>query len=80
MHYLTELAGKLVTTYQDRENLSLWVSDQSPDNQQALIGALRSALEQEVAAGRLRYDCLRREDATAPLPSFLVEEERRAVG
>ena len=55
MHYLTELAGKLVTAYQDRENLSLWVSGQGEGNQQALVRALRAVLEQEVATGHLRY-------------------------
>jgi hypothetical protein len=57
MHYLTELAGKLVTSYQDRENLSLWVSDFGQGNQDALVRALRAVLEHEVATGRLRYVC-----------------------
>jgi hypothetical protein len=57
MHYLNELAGKLVATYQDRENLSLWISGQGQDNHQAIVTALRAVLEQEVAQGHLRYVC-----------------------
>jgi hypothetical protein len=61
MHYLTELADKLVTAYQDRDNLLQWVShNQTTANRQELIETLRSVLEKEVADGCLRYNCVRR--------------------
>lgn len=56
MHYLTELADKLVTAYQDRDNLSHWVSKESREaNRLVLAETLRDVLEQEVAKGNLSY-------------------------
>jgi len=61
MHYLTELADKLVTAYQDRDNLMHWVSNNSNEaNRLALIETLRDILEQEIAKGNLRYNRLAR--------------------
>jgi len=63
MHYLTELAGKLVIAYQDRDNLTYWVSnDSSEANRLAQIETLRAVLEQEITRGNLRYNCLHRRD------------------
>jgi len=63
MHYLTELAEKLAAAYEDRDNLSQWVSSDSHEaNQLAQIETLRAILEQEVAKGNLRYNRLKRPD------------------
>jgi len=63
MHYLTELADKLVTAYQDRENLTHWViQDSSEANRLAQIETLRAVLEQEITRGNLRYNRLHRRD------------------
>lgn len=63
MHYLTELAEKLAAAYEDRDNLSHWVSSDSREaNRLAQIETLRAVLEQEVAKGNLRYHCPDRPD------------------
>ena len=83
MHYLTELAGKLVTAYQDRENLTLWLAPgQSQDTQRVLASALQAVLEREVAGGRLRYGCTPDGETAAapPLLAALEGEERRTAG
>ena len=83
MHYLTELAGKLVTAYQDRENLTLWLAPgQSQDTQRVLASALRTVLEQEIAGGRLQYVSIPGEETVAapPLLGSLESDERRAAG
>ena len=83
MHYLTELAGKLVIAYQDRENLTLWLAPgQSQDTQRVLASALRTVLEQEIAGGRLRYGSVSGEETatTPPLLGSLEGNERRAAG
>jgi hypothetical protein len=56
MNYLADLAEKLVTAYQDQENLLVWVSRQGGDAQKSLAAALRLVIEKEIAAGRLRND------------------------
>ncbi|MGA3008527.1 MAG: hypothetical protein ABSE59_11620 [Opitutaceae bacterium] len=69
MNYLTDLAEKLVTAYQDQENLLVWVSRQGRDGQKSLVVAVRSVIEQEIAAGRLRNEsvCGEKVESTAPL-------------
>lgn len=63
MHYLTELAGKLVTAYQEQEEVSRSVaSRRNPFQQQALIEALRTVLEREVADHSLHYSQLHRSE------------------
>lgn len=83
MNYLTELAGKLVTAYQDRENLTLWLAPgQSQDTQRVLASALQAVLEKEIAGGRLQYVRIDGEENAAipPLIDSLEGKERRAVG
>ncbi len=61
MHYLTELAGKLVNAYQEQEEASRAIaSRRSQFQQQALIETLRTVLEREVADHCLHYNQLHR--------------------
>ena len=53
MHYLDQLAGKVVDAGDDAENRNAWVTFR--DRNQVLRAAIREVLEIEIAEGRLQY-------------------------
>lgn len=59
MHYLNRLSDKLVTAYQNHENvLNPTSRGMATPDPRILSDALRAVLEQEVEGGRLRYNLL----------------------
>jgi hypothetical protein len=59
MHYLAYLSHKLVTAYQNQENVLTSVRPGiDKADKQMLTEAVQAVLEQEIESGRLRYDLL----------------------
>jgi len=60
MHYLASLSNKIVSAYQNQENiLNSAKSNSAKTDTRILAEAVQSVLEQEIENGRLRYDLLR---------------------
>lgn len=56
MHYLDQLAERLVLAYEDEENLREWATfADRAGKRSALVRALRQTLEREVSARYLSY-------------------------
>jgi len=59
MHYLASLSHKLVTAYQNQENvLTAGKHGIDKTDKRMLVEAVQAVLEQEIESGRLRYDLL----------------------
>jgi DNA-binding NtrC family response regulator len=59
MHYLAALSHKLVTAYQNQEDILNSTSRRSDKLDTRLLAeAVQAVLEQEIENGRLRYDLL----------------------
>ena len=56
MHYLDELAKKLVAAQDDAENRHAWIAFR--DRESVMSIALRQVLEIEISKGRLHYSLL----------------------
>ena len=76
MNYLTGLAERLVTTYEDEENFLEWItfSDRAR-NRATIISALRVTLESEVSAGRLHISPSRSASDFSDQPLLTAEED-----
>ena len=78
MHYLASLSHKLVTAYQNQENV-LTSAGHGIDktDTRMLVEAVQAVLEQEIECGRLRYDLLhvhRHDSPFQELPQPYFEE------
>jgi hypothetical protein len=71
MHYLDQLAARLVEAHDDEENRHAWVTFR--DRKAVLSAAIREVLEIEVSEGRLLYsDSSFPENENTASQSFIV--------